>query len=343
MTMKRFLCSFLSCSSLLLLSMAFLSACEESGNQFKIEGRFLHINQGELYIYSLDDAVNGLDTIPIKGGRFAHQMACERPTTLIIVFPNLSEQPIFAEPGEGVDIKADASNLKEMEVEGTKDNELMGDFRKRIVKASPPDIVKEAEAFINDHPDSPVSVYLLRKYFIQSPTPDYNKAARLAAMMLKKQEKNGLLAQLNQQLSTLRKSVPNSSVASFTAQDVHGRTVTQAELSKDVAVINIWASWNYESLEMQRLLNRLKKQNGERLNVLGISIDADPKECLRTLKRDSIGWPNVCDGRIMESPLLKKLGFTGIPDNLILVRGRIVEHGLSRERMQEKLDKLLQR
>ena len=48
----------------------------------------------------------------------------------MLVFPNFSEQPIFAKPGETVDIKADTSHLKELEATGTKDNELMNDFRK---------------------------------------------------------------------------------------------------------------------------------------------------------------------------------------------------------------------
>lgn len=56
----------------------------------------------------------------------------------MIVFPNFSEQPIFAESGKSVDIKADASHLKEMEVKGTKTNELMTKFRQSILNDTPP-------------------------------------------------------------------------------------------------------------------------------------------------------------------------------------------------------------
>lgn len=57
----------------------------------------------------------------------------------MLVFPNFSEQPIFAKSGKSVEIKADASHLKEMEVSGTEDNELMTKFRKNILKDTPPE------------------------------------------------------------------------------------------------------------------------------------------------------------------------------------------------------------
>jgi hypothetical protein len=60
--------------------------------------------------------------------------------TLMIVFPNFTEQPVFAAPGKSVDIKGDASHLKEMKVKGTKPNELMNQLREQIANASPNEI-----------------------------------------------------------------------------------------------------------------------------------------------------------------------------------------------------------
>ena len=39
-------------------------------------------------------------------------MECQKEMTLMIVFPNFTEQPVFAAPGKSVDIKGDASHLK---------------------------------------------------------------------------------------------------------------------------------------------------------------------------------------------------------------------------------------
>ena len=114
-----------------------------------------------------------------EAGRFSYEKPCSKPSTLIIIFPNYSTQPIFAESGEAVEVKADASHLKEMEVEGTEDNELMTKFRKQIASVSPPEEVKYAIAFIKDHPESAVSAYLLNRYLVQTESPDYKQAAKL--------------------------------------------------------------------------------------------------------------------------------------------------------------------
>ena len=89
MRMKRIVYMFLL--SLLLVS------CGTRSGYFKMEGRFLHMNQGELYVYSPDGGISGLDTIKVETGRFSYERPCSKSATLIIVFPNYSTQPIFAE------------------------------------------------------------------------------------------------------------------------------------------------------------------------------------------------------------------------------------------------------
>lgn len=169
---------------LLALLSVLLVSCGTDGKHFKFEGRFLHLNQGEFYLYSEDGAVSGIDTIKVEGGRFAYEMACDHPATLVLVFPNFSRQPIFAEPGKTVSIKGDASHLKEMEVTGTDDNELMTAFRKQVAEASPPEAMKLAAKFAEDHPSSRVSAYLVKSYLVAATKPDYQEALRLTRILL---------------------------------------------------------------------------------------------------------------------------------------------------------------
>ncbi len=111
------------------ISVLILTSCGARSGYFQIEGKFLHMNQGEFYVYSPDGGFEGMDTIKVQGGRFSFEKPCKENYTIMIIFPNFSEQPIFAESGKSVDINADASHLKEMEVKGTKTNELMTKFR----------------------------------------------------------------------------------------------------------------------------------------------------------------------------------------------------------------------
>lgn len=318
-----------------------LVSCGTGSDQFKIEGRLRHLNQGEFYIYSLAEGIDGCDTIKVENGRFSYELPCEKPMTLVIVFPNFSEQPVFAEPGESVSISGDASLLKEMTVKGTEDNELMNDFRQQIASASPPEMASLAARFIEDHPESPVSEYLLRKYFIVSTNPNYQKARQLAGLIAKAQPKNGTIVRLTRQLDALSKSSVGHPIPAFKAYGINGETITKSTFDKaSYGLITVWASWSYESMDIQRELQSVSKRSHGQLKIVSICVDASKKDCRETLRRDSVSWPTVCDEQLMESPTLLALGLGYVPDNILLRNGKIIARNLPKEDLQKKLDEL---
>ncbi|WP_423808829.1 DUF4369 domain-containing protein [Prevotella histicola] len=319
---------------LFLLLVLILISCGTRSGHFKMEGRFLHMNQGELYVYSPDGGIDGLDTIKIEAGRFAYEIPCSKPATLVIIFPNYSVQPIFAESGGSVEVKADASHLKEMEVKGTDDNELMTKFRKQIANSSPPDELKYAIQFIKDHPESTVSVYLLNRYLIQTETPDYKQAANLLKILLKEQPGNVTLGRLQRQISGLGTLRIGDKLPNFTAKDVNGKLINNATLANQTIIISTWAAWSYESLDFQRALNDAVKAG--KIAALGISVDANPKEVQQALKNDDITFPNACDGKMLSTPLLKTFGLTTVPDNIVVRNGKIIERGITANTVRQR-------
>lgn len=322
---------------LFLLSILLVS-CGERNGYFKIDGRLLHVNQGQLFVYSPEGVMNGLDTIQINGGRFTYEIPCEFNGTLILVFPNYSTHAIFAEPGEAVEIKADASHLKEMEVKGTDDNELMGKFRKETAVASPPEIVKDAIKFVKEHLDSPVSVYLTERYLINDKKANYKQIAELIEEMENEQPKNGALARLKQYLQSLQKGSIGQSLPKFTAKDLNGNIITNSNLIGKNTIICTWASWNDESKEVLLTLNDAAKRNEAK--VIGICLDPSPKSVRQYIKENDIVFPNICDGEMMESKLIKTLGLTYIPDNIILNNGKITERRVDVNTLRNRMIKL---
>ena len=319
---------------LFLLLVLILISCGTRSGHFKMEGRFLHMNQGELYVYSPDGGIDGLDTIKIEAGRFAYEIPCSKPATLVIIFPNYSVQPIFAESGGSVEVKADASHLKEMEVKGTDDNELMTKFRKQIANSSPPDELKYAIQFIKDHPESTVSVYLLNRYLIQTETPDYKQAANLLKILLKEQPGNVTLGRLQRQISGLGTLKVGDKLPNFTTKDINGKLINNATLANQTIIISTWAAWSYESLDFQRALNDAVKAG--KIAALGISVDANPKDVRQALKNDDITFPNVCDGKMLRTPLLKTFGLTTVPDNIVVRNGKIIERGITANTVRQR-------
>ena len=86
----------------------------------------------------------------------------------------------------------------------------------------------------------------------------------------------------------------------------------------------------------------LQKKNASRMAVVSICVDASPSQARLFLRSDSISWPNVCDGKMWESPLLTQLGVSTVCSNIITdKRGFIVARNLDSSKLSEKLESLL--
>lgn len=315
-------------------------SCGAPDGQFRLEGRFKNLNQGEFYLFNFEQGT--LDTIGVKDGRFAYVSYLRDTVTYTLLFPNFSEVPIFARPGAKISINGDVSHLKETEIKGTKENELMTAFRLKTADMTPPEVTAEAERFIAEHTASPVSAYLLRRYILLSATPNYERASALCDTLLNSQPANIPLVRLGRQLKAMRHYRADGNVPQFKAVSTRGDTITNRKLTSQVNVIYLWASWSYDTQMALRQLRQLMKDHRGQLSVLSISVDATPAEGRITLERDSIGWPNVCDGKMWQSPIVGQLGMGTIGDNIIFdSKGKILARNLSTQELRPKVESLL--
>lgn len=325
----------------LLFTLAVVSCGTDEG-RFRLEGTFKGFNQGELYIYGLN-GTHGLDTIHVNKGEFRYEIPLEAPATFMLVFPNFSELPVFGGSGAEVRIKADATHLKETEIKGTDENERMTAFRLKASRLMPPEVSLAAAQFIRENPASPIAFYLLSKYFIQTPSPDYQEAAALAETVRRAQPGHAELGRIVTQLKALKGLKTGAVLPAFTALDTNGKRVSSTDLNAPANVVSVWATWNYESQALQRQLLSLQKRFGSnKLKILSICLDADPKKCRQWAERDSIKWSNVCDGRMWETPVLQKTGLSTVPDLLVIdSQGRIVAHVRDAKELVAKIEDML--
>lgn len=317
-------------------------ACGTESGKFRLEGRLRNINQGEFWVYSPDGGLVGIDTIQVRNGRFSYETDLYDQATLMIVFPNYSEQPVFAKSGAKVTIKGDATHMKEMIIEGTSENEDMTMLRMELNDLTPPDIPDAVSKFIKDNLDSPVSIYLLQRYFIQSAEPDYRQASMLTDLLLKENPDNGQLLTLKKQLKNLENGAVKTVMPKFTATDVQGKKVTEKMLNGKVNVVTTWATWSYTSVSVQQRLKQLKSRYGDQLGVISICLDGQTDICRRYIARDSLKWSTVCDGRMWETPLLQKFGLADVPTNVLMdAKGRVLSRNLSAQHLEERINKLM--
>ena len=319
-----------------------LSSCGPEGNKFRLSGRLRNINQGEFLVYSPDGGFVGVDTIKVQSGRFSYEKEVRNMVTLMIVFPNFSEQAVFAEPGEEVEIKGDATHLKEMTIKGTDENEELTKLRARVNKLTPPEIPGAIAEFITEDPTSIVSMYLLDKYFVSAKEPDYAEGLRLANLMLKADPDNGRLRKLITQLDGLKNSRLQVSLPSFTVTDFKGRKFSSSEMKGKVGVITTWASWNYPSTDIQRRLRKLQRKYPNSLSLVSICIDGAKKEFQQRVDRDTLDWTVVWDGKLFQTPLVQQLGLFVVPSVIIVNKqGKIVARDPEQKDIEQEIEKYL--
>lgn len=319
-----------------------LTACGTDSHHFKIEGRLLHLNQGEFYVYSPTGDLEGLDTLKVQAGRFALEIPCERPMVLMIVFPNFSQQVIFAEPGKTVDIKGDASHLSEMTIKGTADNKLMDNFRKRIVNMSPPEQKRIAIEVIKENPETAVAPYLLMTYVLDDRNPDYKQAADLIKLMEEKQKDNNLLNMLKDKVNIMRQSADNGRIPGFVLTDVNGGRVSSSDLAKaQLAVVIAWSSANYESLGMMQQIKMWQQQSSGRIKFLSVSLDPSVEQVRTFMKNNQINCPTICDGNMFDGKAARIFGFYNLPDNALFRNGQLIGHSLSQQELNNRLQPYL--
>ena len=216
-------------------------------------------------------------------------------------------------------------------------------FRLQTNQMTPPEVAKTAEEFINDNPQSLASIYILNKIFIQSQTPDYDKALKLATVIAEASPENNAIAKLKKQLEGLKNFKEKGQLPRFSAIDIDAKTVSSADLNAKVNVISTWASWNYDSQGAQRKLRHMERKHSGQLKYISICLDANKKECRRNMDRDSITWHNICDGKMWETPILGLLGLYFVPDNIITdSKGKIIAHSLTSNELERKIEELLE-
>lgn len=325
----------------ILITLVLVSCGAESGH-FRIEGRLRNFNQGEFYVYSPDGAIAGIDTIRVIEGRFRYDTKLESPATFVIVFPNYSEQVVYGESGATATLSGDASHLKELEVKGTETNEQMTEWRMMANRLTPPEVKREAEKFIKENTTSPISAYLLRKHFIDCQQPDYKKASQLANILSKADRENLKLSLVAKSVASQQNLQVGSILPKFSAVDINGKTASNSSLKGKVNIVTTWASWSYESQNIQRMLRRQQKTYGSDIAIVSICLDASISECRRRTNIDSIKWSNICNGNIWQTPVLKSLSIATVPGNIVCdAKGKIIARDLKSDKLEEKIKELM--
>ena len=169
------------------LLLIILSACgSKNTNSVYLNGEIKGLGNDTLYIYGTDKFYNRMDTLLVKDDKFSATLTTDTLASTWLQFSDGTEYPLYLDKGDNIKIKGSAAELTSLEIMGNVPNEELTAFQKELKGLSTPSekaLEEKAEAFINSHPSSLVSIYLLEKYFVQKPQPDFSLIKEMTEYM----------------------------------------------------------------------------------------------------------------------------------------------------------------
>lgn len=322
----------------------FIMGCGPTGNQFKIEGRLKGMQPGEIYIYSLSGAAARFDTLKVKSGSFVYEGKADEPTPYVLVFQNGLEQVIFVDGGQTLEYTASANDMKNYEVKGSDENKLLNEFRAETASMTQVKLKAAARAFIEGHPASPVSVYMLDKYFVQDAEIAYDEILQLAQLLRKHQKNSVYLIDLETNVRSLQNSDAGMTIPKLKLTTKTGGEVDMGNLAKSHLLVGFWATWLTDAWDMMSAMRRLSSDYKSSLHVVAISLDTQQYKWEEFIRNDSLTIDNVCDFKSWDSPTLQKFGVRTIPFYLLCDRsGKILSKGTTADDMKRDVEKTLKR
>lgn len=316
--------------SILLMGLA-LWGCGGNDGRFRLKGSFEHLEQGEFYIYSTDGGTTALDTIPITKGRFTYDVALSAPATFHLLYPNLSQQVIFAEPGNTVRVKGDAQDLQSVRVKGGKANRALTRFRLDNLGNTATQMQQAAEAFILKNPTSPAAAYIYKEYLL---TQDATPVTTLQALYdtLRHAQPDNIRLRTWQPDVSRRKHMlqPGDTIPPFSLILRDSTTLTAGQCKGRPLIINFWASWESRSVADMFQMKKLTKQHGNRITVLSISLDTSSTSLKGIERMDTVTWPSYCDFKAWMSPAVQFFAIPAVPYFIVAdTAGHIILTGSS--------------
>lgn len=318
-----------------------LSACGPDKNHVRIKGHFRGVNQAEFYLYDEMGSPASFDTIRLDNGRFEIEKEISERRVLNLLFPNFAELSLIAEPGKTIDIEADANKLGEVDIAGSKDNELLTKFRQENVNRTDDDKRLAAADFIRQHPNTVAAQAVFMTYFVKADALQ-PPAAELLNLMARAQPRNSSMRTLRQRIQPLTRTAPGQPMPALKLTDIYGNHLQLPPVAGRPTLVVFWATWSKNVYGMMRTLRQIHRTYGPRLSMVFVSLDYDLEQCRRRVKSDTIPGHIICDGRAFESPLVQQTGLTSVPTLLMLdEQGRIKARIIETDNLSQEIDRLM--
>lgn len=325
----------------LLLLLLLIVACSKKENKESvITGMIEGLKNDTLYIYGNDNFYDKIDTIVMNKGKISHNVHVDTLVWTTLIVNDTIAYPLFLDKEGEVNINGNFKNkVLNLDIKGGSDNDDIAEFLKENKQAAEEKVIENAEKFIREHPSSMASIYIIDRYFVSVPKPDFDKIKAMVDLLSGEMKDRSYIVSLKEMLDYGTLSTGNSAPY-FQTEGKKGESISKSDYYEKYLLVNFWASWDKASRKGLQLYRDIAKETKglKNFKMLGVALDYDKKQWLDAIKKDTLKWEQASDLKGWEAEMVKQYKVRTLPMNILIGKyGSIEGINMTKEELKEKI------
>ena len=327
----------------ILLLLAFISCSEDNGLQYTISGNIGNADE-KLYLFGTDSRYEKLDSAKSnRDGFFKFTVKADTVMPLALITPDGRLITLYAEPGIDATLQKDSTMQCGYTVIGGKLQSLHDSISRRLdACGSNSERMAEIDRFIEKYPVSEVNTEIMRRYMVETPSPDNNHIRNRISKLGGILQDNDFFLVTKKRIDKRNSNTLHRIFPHFSYTTHEGKKIELSTYNGKYTLITFWAAWDTvgrnEIKKLETISNTVKSKN---FAVLNISLDHDTLQWKQFVEADSIVGDNACEPRSWNCELVNNFNISSLPYSILLSPyQRIVLFGADLNEMGQYIDSL---
>ena len=158
------------------------------------------------------------------------------------------------------------------------------------------------------------------------PILDINQLDTLCSMMNEKTLEVRVIKNVYDHLQQQKESAIGKKYKDITATTPDGKTLSLSQLvgTKDYILVDFWASWCGPCRRAMPEVKELYSKYGDRLEILGVSLDKDKDAWLAAIRSLELNWKHISDLQGWQAQAADDYGVNAIPATLLIDKEGVI-------------------